>query len=76
MLINQLKEVGPAIQNSIAQLTEEVNSVSSTLLPMAEHHARSHSLVQARNSRRTLVCFVKPFMGILIYLPSETHNRI
>ncbi|KAL3376573.1 hypothetical protein AABB24_003155 [Solanum stoloniferum] len=54
VLINQLKEVGPAIQNSIAQLTEEVNSVSSSLLPMAEHHARSHSLVQAQNSRQTL----------------------
>ncbi|KAK6796987.1 hypothetical protein RDI58_004688 [Solanum bulbocastanum] len=54
VLIHQLKEVGPAIQNSIAQLTEEVNSVSSSLLPMAEHHARSHSLVQAQNSRQTL----------------------
>ncbi|XP_055804679.1 AUGMIN subunit 6-like isoform X1 [Solanum dulcamara] len=53
VLINQLKEVGPAIQNSITQLTEEVNSVSSSLLPMAEHHARSHSLVQAQHSSRT-----------------------
>ncbi|MCD7467014.1 AUGMIN subunit 6 [Datura stramonium] len=51
VLINQLKEVAPTIQNSIAQLTEEVNSVSSSLLPIAEHHARSHSLVQAQTSR-------------------------
>ncbi|XP_059284825.1 AUGMIN subunit 6-like isoform X1 [Lycium ferocissimum] len=53
VLINQLKEVAPAIQNSITQLTDEVNSVSSSLLPMAENHARSHSLVQGQNSRRT-----------------------
>ncbi|KAK4360799.1 hypothetical protein RND71_019751 [Anisodus tanguticus] len=52
VLINQLKEVAPAIQNSITQLTDEVNSVSSSLLPMAKNHARSHSLVQAQNSRR------------------------
>ncbi|XP_009600077.1 AUGMIN subunit 6-like isoform X2 [Nicotiana tomentosiformis] len=51
VLINQLKEVAPAIKNSITELTEEVDSISSSLLPMATHHARSHSLVQAQNSR-------------------------
>ncbi|XP_071914787.1 AUGMIN subunit 6 [Coffea arabica] len=54
VLINQLKEVTPAIQNSVSELTEEVNSLSSSLLPMAKHHGRSNSPIQAQSSGRTL----------------------
>lgn len=54
VLINQLKEVAPAIQNSVSELTEEVNSLSSSLLPLAKHRGRSNSPIQAQSSGRTL----------------------
>ncbi|XP_052197129.1 AUGMIN subunit 6 isoform X2 [Diospyros lotus] len=54
VLINQLKEVAPAIQNSIAELTEEVNSISLNLPPATKHNGRSTSPTQAQSSGRTL----------------------
>ncbi|KAI3976343.1 hypothetical protein MKX01_021885 [Papaver californicum] len=50
VLVNQLKEAAPAIKNSIAELQEEVNSISSTLPPMTNHHVRSTSPIQAQSS--------------------------
>ncbi|PIA25195.1 hypothetical protein AQUCO_12300026v1 [Aquilegia coerulea] len=52
VLSNQLKESAPALQQSISELTEEVNSISSTLPPMANFHGRSTSSVQAQSSGR------------------------
>ncbi|KAL8475311.1 hypothetical protein ACS0TY_028112 [Phlomoides rotata] len=52
VLINQLKDVAPTIQNSISQLTEEVNSISSNLPPVMKH--RSNSPIHAQSSGRTL----------------------
>ncbi|XP_009772671.1 AUGMIN subunit 6-like [Nicotiana sylvestris] len=52
VLINQLKEVAPSIQNSILELTEEVNNISSNSSSMAMHQGRSHSPVQAQSSGR------------------------
>ncbi|GAB4848023.1 AUGMIN subunit 6 [Ancistrocladus abbreviatus] len=52
VLINQLKEVAPAIQQSIAELTEEVNSISSSLPPL-KHTGRTTSPMQAQSSGRT-----------------------
>ncbi|KAG9158956.1 hypothetical protein Leryth_013323 [Lithospermum erythrorhizon] len=54
VLIDQLKEVAPAMQNSISELTEEVNSISSNLPPLTGHHGRSGSPIQAQSSGRTL----------------------
>ncbi|XP_057982798.1 AUGMIN subunit 6 isoform X2 [Malania oleifera] len=54
VLINQLKVVAPSIEKSIAELTEEVNSVSSSLPLMTKHHGRSTSPIQAQSSGRTL----------------------
>ncbi|KAG8637708.1 AUGMIN subunit 6 [Manihot esculenta] len=54
VLINQLKEVAPAIQNSIAECTEKVNNISSSLPPMPNHRGRATSPVQAQSSGRTL----------------------
>ncbi|KAG9141980.1 hypothetical protein Leryth_009333 [Lithospermum erythrorhizon] len=51
VLINQLKEVAPAMQNSISELTEEVNSISSNLPPLTRHQGRSGSPIQAQSSR-------------------------
>ncbi|KAM7509230.1 hypothetical protein LguiA_019683 [Lonicera macranthoides] len=56
VLINQLKEVAPAIQNSISELTDEVNSISTNLPPMTNHHGRSNSPTLAQSSGRTLEC--------------------
>ncbi|KAL3526337.1 hypothetical protein ACH5RR_010993 [Cinchona calisaya] len=53
VLINQLKKVAPAIQNSISELTEEVNSLSTNLLPTSKHQGRSNSPIQAQSSGRT-----------------------
>lgn len=50
VLVNQLKEAAPAIKNSIAELQEEVNSISSTLPPMTNHQVRSTSPIQAQSS--------------------------
>ncbi|XP_028056679.1 AUGMIN subunit 6 [Camellia sinensis] len=52
VLINQLKDVAPAIQNSITELTEEVNSVSSNLPPATKHNGRSTSPIQAQSIGR------------------------
>ncbi|CAN1187965.1 AUGMIN subunit 6 [Linum perenne] len=54
VLINQLKEVAPAIQNSIVDCTEVVNSISSTLPPMTNHRVRATSPIQAQSSGRAL----------------------
>ncbi|XP_075501282.1 AUGMIN subunit 6-like [Primulina tabacum] len=52
VLINQLKDVAPAIQDSIMELTEEVNGMSSNIPPLMK--LRSTSPVQAQNSGRAL----------------------
>ncbi|GMH24858.1 hypothetical protein Nepgr_026701 [Nepenthes gracilis] len=53
VLINQLKEAAPSIQNSIAKLTEEVNRTSS--LPHLKKHVVQSTLpVQAQSSGRTV----------------------
>ncbi|KAL1824672.1 hypothetical protein ACET3Z_011450 [Daucus carota] len=54
VLINQLKEVAPAIQNSISELTEEVNSVSANIPMMTSHLGRSSSPNHAQSSGRPL----------------------
>ncbi|KAF2306027.1 hypothetical protein GH714_009486 [Hevea brasiliensis] len=54
VLINQLKEVAPAIQKSIAECTEKVNNISSSLPPMPKHRGRATSPTQAQSSGRTL----------------------
>ncbi|ONK77703.1 uncharacterized protein A4U43_C02F9640 [Asparagus officinalis] len=51
-LINQLKEAVPVMQKSIADLTEEVNSISPCTID--EYSARSSSPVQAQSSGRSL----------------------
>ncbi|KAL3833177.1 hypothetical protein ACJIZ3_007913 [Penstemon smallii] len=52
VLINQLKDVAPTIQNSISELTEEVNSISSDLPPVMKFRSNSHN--QAQSSGRAL----------------------
>ncbi|KAI4348261.1 hypothetical protein L6164_009001 [Bauhinia variegata] len=52
VLINQLKEVAPAIQKSISESKEMVNSFSSSLPPINRHHGRSTSPIQAQSSGR------------------------
>lgn len=54
VLINQLKEVAPAIQKSISECTDKVDSISSNLPPMTKHPGRSTSPSQAQSSGRTL----------------------
>ncbi|EXC31381.1 hypothetical protein L484_017662 [Morus notabilis] len=54
VLINQLKEVAPAIQNSISDCTEKVNSIYSNLPPVVKRPGRSTSPIQAQSSGRTL----------------------
>lgn len=54
VLINQLKEVAPAIQNSISECTEEVNSISSSLPSMVKRPGRSTSPTQPQSSGRTM----------------------
>ncbi|KAJ9152782.1 hypothetical protein P3X46_026307 [Hevea brasiliensis] len=54
VLINQLKEVAPAIQKSIAECTEKVNNISSSLPPMPQHRGRATSPIQAQSSGKTL----------------------
>ncbi|GMJ08841.1 augmin subunit 6, GEMINI POLLEN 3 [Hibiscus trionum] len=54
VLINQLKEVAPAIQKSISNCTEEVNSISSNLPSMAKHRGQATSPIEAQSSGRTL----------------------
>ncbi|KAL8136572.1 hypothetical protein V2J09_002573 [Rumex salicifolius] len=52
VLINQLKEVAPNIQNSITELSEEVNSISSSLPPTNKSSGYSTSM-HAQSSGRT-----------------------
>lgn len=54
MLINQLKEVAPAIKKSISELTDEVSNISSSLPPPTRNSGRSMSPMQAQSSGRTL----------------------
>ncbi|KAL7170411.1 hypothetical protein ACSBR2_035307 [Camellia fascicularis] len=54
VLINQMKDVAPAIQNSITEVTEEVNSISSNLPPVTQHHGRSTSSIPAQSSGTTM----------------------
>ncbi|KAB2614052.1 hypothetical protein D8674_036368 [Pyrus ussuriensis x Pyrus communis] len=54
VLINQLKEVAPAIQKSISECTDKVDSISSSLPPMTKQPGRSTSPIQAQSSGRTL----------------------
>ncbi|PPR99275.1 hypothetical protein GOBAR_AA21388 [Gossypium barbadense] len=54
VLINQLKEVAPAIQKSISNCTEKVNGISSNLPSMVKHHSQATSPIQAQSSGRTL----------------------
>lgn len=53
MLINQLKDVAPTIGNSILELTDEVNSISSNLPPLMKLRSNSH--IQEQSSGKTLV---------------------
>ncbi|KAF7819468.1 AUGMIN subunit 6 [Senna tora] len=52
VLINQLKEVAPAIQKSISECSEKVNSIASNLPPTNRHHGPSSSPIQAQSSGR------------------------
>ncbi|KAJ7970709.1 AUGMIN subunit 6-like [Quillaja saponaria] len=52
VLINQLKEVAPAIQKSMAECTEKVDSISSSLTQMNRHVCRSTSPNLAQSSGR------------------------
>ncbi|KAG7985812.1 hypothetical protein I3843_03G046300 [Carya illinoinensis] len=54
VLINQLKEVAPAIQQSISECTEKVQNISSALPSMTRHCSQSTSPLQAQSSGRTL----------------------
>ncbi|KAI3793896.1 hypothetical protein L1987_36519 [Smallanthus sonchifolius] len=54
VLVNQLKGVAPVIQNSISELNEEVNSLSTSLPQVTNHHGRSSSPVQAQSAGRTM----------------------
>ncbi|CAN6702849.1 unnamed protein product [Malus baccata var. baccata] len=54
VLINQLKEVAPAIQKSISECTDKVDSISSSLPPMTKQPGRSTSPIQALSNGRTL----------------------
>lgn len=56
VLINQLKDVAPTIQNSISELMDEVNGLSSNLSPAMK--LRSNSPIQAQSSGRVLVCSI------------------
>uniref|UniRef100_A0A2P2KB85 HAUS augmin-like complex subunit 6 N-terminal domain-containing protein n=2 Tax=Rhizophora mucronata TaxID=61149 RepID=A0A2P2KB85_RHIMU len=54
VLINQLKDVAPAIQRSIEECTEKINNISSSLPPMTKHLDRATSPIQAQSSGRAL----------------------
>nr|GEZ12137.1 augmin subunit 6 [Tanacetum cinerariifolium] len=54
VLVNQLKGVAPAIQNSISELSEEVNSISTNLPQVTNYHGRSTSPVQPQSTGRTM----------------------
>ncbi|XP_028778541.1 AUGMIN subunit 6 isoform X2 [Neltuma alba] len=52
VLINQLKEVAPAIQNSISECTDKVNNITANLPPMNRLHGRSTSPIKTKSSGR------------------------
>ncbi|KAJ7974740.1 AUGMIN subunit 6-like [Quillaja saponaria] len=52
VLINQLKEVAPALQKSITDCTDKVNCISSSLPQMNRHQGRSTSPSEAQSSGR------------------------
>ncbi|WCJ21263.1 AUGMIN subunit 6 [Euphorbia peplus] len=54
VLINQLKDVAPTIQKSIAECSEKVDNISSNIPPMPKLHGRATSPMQAQSSGRTL----------------------
>ncbi|GLU02178.1 hypothetical protein SLE2022_194420 [Rubroshorea leprosula] len=54
VLINQLKEVAPAIQKSISECTEKVNGISANMPSVARHRSQAMSTLQAQSSGRTL----------------------
>ncbi|XP_071734961.1 AUGMIN subunit 6 [Rutidosis leptorrhynchoides] len=72
VLVNQLKGVAPAIQNSISELSEEVNSISANLPQMTNHHARSTSPIQAQSTGRTMESSSDEIMDVTSRL-STTH---
>ncbi|XP_058102155.1 AUGMIN subunit 6-like [Magnolia sinica] len=51
VFINQLKEMAPAMEESIMELTDEVNSISP-VVPMVRYDGRSMSPIQAQSSGR------------------------
>lgn len=55
VLINQLKEVSPAIQKSISECTEKVNSLPPTLPPAMRSNGQAASLLQSQGSGRIMV---------------------
>ncbi|XP_054802834.1 AUGMIN subunit 6-like isoform X3 [Prosopis cineraria] len=55
VLINQLKEVTPAIQNSISECTNKVNNIAANLPPMNRFHGRSTSPIKAQNIGRMVI---------------------
>ncbi|KAE9590246.1 hypothetical protein Lal_00028086 [Lupinus albus] len=52
VLINQLKDVAPAIKKSISECTEKVNCIASNLPPITRHHSQSTSPIQSQSSAR------------------------
>ncbi|CAF1859245.1 unnamed protein product [Brassica napus] len=52
VLINQLKEVSPAIQKSILECTEKVNNLPPTLPPATRSNGQAASLLQSQRSGR------------------------
>ncbi|CDY42556.1 BnaA04g10570D [Brassica napus] len=52
VLINQLKEVSPAIQKSILECTEKVNNLPPTLPPATRSNGQAASLLQSQGSGR------------------------
>ncbi|EOA16090.1 hypothetical protein CARUB_v10004224mg [Capsella rubella] len=54
VLINQLKEVSPAIQKSISECTEKVNSLPPTLPPVTRSNGQASSLLQSQGSGRIM----------------------
>ncbi|KAJ0260687.1 AUGMIN subunit 6 [Hirschfeldia incana] len=52
VLINQLKEVSPAIQKSILECTEKVNNLPPTLPPPTRSNGQAASLLQSQGSGR------------------------
>lgn len=55
VLINQLKEVSPAIQKSILETTEKVNNLPPTLPPATRSNGQAASLLQSQGSGRITV---------------------